>query len=125
MGSGRSAGSGAAETPTLGGGLVVGGLGAGEMHLAADGRCRPLCFVLTPGQAGDASAFGQVMATIRVPRPVGRPRVRPDAVLADKAYSSRAVVQPLPQAAPAHARANARLVATAALLLRIGRVSGK
>ncbi len=31
------------------------------------------------------------MAAIRVPRPVGRPRVRPDAVLADKAYSSRAI----------------------------------
>nr|WP_245684461.1 IS5 family transposase [Streptomyces roseoverticillatus] len=62
-----------------------------KIHLAADGRCRPLCFVLTPGQAGDAPAFGQVMAAIRVPRPVGRPRVRPDAVLADKAYSSRAI----------------------------------
>lgn len=31
------------------------------------------------------------MAAIRVPRPVGRPRTRPDAVLADKAYSSRAI----------------------------------
>ncbi|WP_406364608.1 IS5 family transposase [Streptomyces sp. NBC_00645] len=62
-----------------------------KVHLAADGRCRPLAFVLTPGQAGDAPAFEQVMARIRVPRPVGRPRSTPSAVLADKAYSSRAI----------------------------------
>lgn len=31
------------------------------------------------------------MAAIRVPRAVGRPRVRPDVVLADRAYSSRAI----------------------------------
>ncbi|GGX67290.1 IS5 family transposase [Streptomyces hiroshimensis] len=62
-----------------------------KIHLAADGRCRPLHFVLTPGQAGDALAFGQGMAAILVPRPVGRPRVRPEAALADKAYPSRAI----------------------------------
>jgi transposase len=32
-----------------------------KIHLAADSRCRPLAFVLTPGQAGDAPAFAQVM----------------------------------------------------------------
>ncbi|MEU9063633.1 IS5 family transposase [Streptomyces sp. NPDC048430] len=62
-----------------------------KIHLAADSRCRPLAFVLTPGQAGDAPAFPEVMAGIRVPRPVGRPRTTPTAVLADKAYSSRAI----------------------------------
>ncbi|MEU7542426.1 transposase, partial [Micrococcus luteus] len=62
-----------------------------KIHLAADSRCRPLTFVLTPGQAGDAPAFEQVMARLWVPRPVGRPRIRPDLVLADKAYSSRAI----------------------------------
>lgn len=31
------------------------------------------------------------MARLRVPRLIGRPRVTPDAVLADKAYSSRAI----------------------------------
>ncbi|MFE4257647.1 IS5 family transposase [Streptomyces sp. NPDC056883] len=62
-----------------------------KIHLAADGRCRPLAFHLTPGQAGDAPGFEHVMAGIRVPRPVGRPRTRPDAVLADRAYSSRAI----------------------------------
>ncbi|MGW0429262.1 IS5 family transposase [Streptomyces sp. NPDC002990] len=62
-----------------------------KIHLAADSRCRPLAFVVTPGQAGDAPAFPQVMARLRVPRPVGRPRATPTVVLADKAYSSRAI----------------------------------
>ncbi len=31
------------------------------------------------------------MAQLRVPRPIGRPRTTPDVVLADKAYSSRAI----------------------------------
>lgn len=50
-----------------------------------------MVFVLTAGQAGDAPAFPGVMAGLRVPRPRGRPRTRPDVVLADKAYSSRAI----------------------------------
>ncbi|MFD6656130.1 IS5 family transposase [Streptomyces parvus] len=62
-----------------------------KIHLSADSRCRPLAFVLTPGQAGDASAFTQVMARLQVPRPIGRPRITPDVVLADQAYSSRAI----------------------------------
>ncbi|MFF2654936.1 IS5 family transposase, partial [Streptomyces sp. NPDC058045] len=61
------------------------------IHLAADSHCRPLAFVLTPGQAGDAPAFPEVMARLRVPRPIGRPRTTPNVVLADKAYSSRAI----------------------------------
>ena len=62
-----------------------------KIHLAADSRCRPPAFVLTPGRAGDAPAFPEVMAQLRVPRPIGRPRTTPDVVLADKAYSSRAI----------------------------------
>ncbi|MFD3587794.1 IS5 family transposase [Streptomyces sp. NPDC058683] len=62
-----------------------------KIHLAADGRCRPLSFVLTGGQAGDAPTFMDVMAGLRVPRRRGRPRTRPDVVMADKAYSSRAI----------------------------------
>ncbi|MFE7444522.1 IS5 family transposase [Streptomyces chartreusis] len=62
-----------------------------KIHLAADARCRPLAFVLTPGQAGDAPVFTDIMARLRVPRRRGRPRTRPDVVLADKAYSSRAI----------------------------------
>ncbi|MFF5390393.1 IS5 family transposase [Streptomyces sp. NPDC013012] len=62
-----------------------------KIHLASDSRCRPLALHLTPGQAGDAPAFTQVMARLRVPRSVGRPRTTPQALLADKAYSSRAI----------------------------------
>ncbi|MFJ9596657.1 IS5 family transposase [Streptomyces virginiae] len=62
-----------------------------NIHLAADGGCRPPVFVLTAGQAGDAPAFTQVMVAIRVARPKGRPRTRPVVVLADKAYSFRAI----------------------------------
>ncbi|WP_443076402.1 IS5 family transposase [Streptomyces sp. NBC_01725] len=62
-----------------------------KIHLAADSRCRPLAFAVTPGQAGDAPAFPQIMARLRVPRPIGRPRTTPEAILADKAYSSRAI----------------------------------
>lgn len=62
-----------------------------KIHLAADAGCRPLAFVLTAGQAGDAPAFTDVMARLRVPRMHGRPRTKPDIVLADKAYSSRAI----------------------------------
>ncbi|UXX97342.1 IS5 family transposase [Streptomyces sp. AD2-2] len=55
----------------------------------ADGRARPLAFTVTAGQAGDAPAFETVMSRIRVPRTgAGRPRTRPLAVLADRAYSS-------------------------------------
>ncbi len=45
--------------------------------------------MLTAGQAADSPQFAPVLGRIRVRRPVGRPRTRPDAVAADKAYSSR------------------------------------
>lgn len=52
--------------------------------------CRPLAFVLTPGQAADCPRLGEVLERVRVRGPLGRPRTRPEAVAADKAYSSRA-----------------------------------
>jgi hypothetical protein len=56
------------------------------------GPCTPLAFTITAGQAGDAPGFEAVMARIRVPRTgPGRPRTRPTAVLAARAYSSRAI----------------------------------
>lgn len=45
--------------------------------------------MLTAGQAGDSPQFEPVLRRIRVRVPAGRPRTRPDAVAADKAYSSR------------------------------------
>ena len=56
-----------------------------------DGTGLPLVVMVTPGQAGDSPMFLPLMSHLRVARPVGRPRTRPDAVRADKAYSSRAI----------------------------------
>ncbi|WP_331751727.1 IS5 family transposase (plasmid) [Streptomyces sp. NBC_00723] len=61
-----------------------------KLHLVADGRCRPLALVLTPGHYGDGPQLERVLDQVSVPRTgVGRPRTRPDHVLADKAYTSR------------------------------------
>ena len=62
-----------------------------KLHLAADRRCRPINRHTTPGQRADCTGFEPVMAGIRIRRRVGRPRTRPKHVLADKAYSSRAI----------------------------------
>jgi hypothetical protein len=63
-----------------------------KVHLAADSRCRPLGFITTVGQRHDAVAFDLTLAQVAVARTgPGRPRTRPDAVLADKAYSSHAI----------------------------------
>ncbi|MGW5679831.1 IS5 family transposase [Streptomyces sp. NPDC003860] len=59
-----------------------------KVHLAADGRGLPLAIVVTPGNANDST----VLDSVRVPRlSAGRPRRRPETVIADKAYSSRAI----------------------------------
>ena len=60
-----------------------------KTHLACDQHRGVLAFHLTPGQAGDAPAMTTVLEAIHVARP-GRGRARPDRVLGDKAYSSRA-----------------------------------
>lgn len=61
-----------------------------KIHLAADDRCRPLVVLTSEGQRHDSIAFTAVMAAIKVPRRGrGRPRTRPDWVLADRAYGSR------------------------------------
>ncbi|MEU0631503.1 IS5 family transposase [Streptomyces sp. NPDC005989] len=66
---------------------------AGARHappLSADGRCRVLSLVITPGQCADCTRFEPVMDNIRVPRPAcGRPRTKPNSVSADKGYSNR------------------------------------
>ena len=52
---------------------------------------KPLALVVTAGQRGDSPQFQVVLGRIRVSRVAGgRPRTRPDRVLADKAYGSRA-----------------------------------
>ncbi|WP_443079373.1 transposase [Streptomyces sp. P5-A9] len=57
--------------------------------------------MLTSGNVNDATAFGQVLDSVRIPRAVtGRPRTTPARVQGDKAYSSRAMRRLL--AAPGH-----------------------
>ncbi|WP_373295091.1 IS5 family transposase [Streptomyces fuscichromogenes] len=61
-----------------------------KVHLACDGKGRPLAILVTPGQRHDSICTRPLLERIRVPRPgPGRPRCRPDQVMADKAYSSR------------------------------------
>ena len=58
-------------------------------HLACDGNGRPLSIVSTPGQRHDSTQLEPVLAGSRVPRlgGRGRPRTRPERLIADKGYS--------------------------------------
>jgi transposase len=58
-----------------------------KTHLVADGKGRALAFVLTGGQVADTTMLPDTLDEIRV---AGRPRQRPDRLLADKGYPSRA-----------------------------------
>jgi transposase len=61
-----------------------------KLHLACEQGRRPLSLLITAGQRGDSPQFVAVLDQIRVPKVgPGRPRTRPDRVLADKAYSSK------------------------------------
>jgi transposase len=62
-----------------------------KLHLATEQGQKPLSLVITAGQRGDSPQFQVVLGRIRIARIAsGRPRTRPDRVLADKAYGSRA-----------------------------------
>jgi transposase len=62
-----------------------------KTHLATEQGQKPLSLLVTAGQRGDSPEFEAVLDGICVAR-IGpsRPRTRPDRVLGDKAYSSRA-----------------------------------
>lgn len=63
-----------------------------KIHQLVDGQGRPLVVALTPGQAGDSPMLKPLLSHLAVKRlGPGRPRTRPDAVIGDKAYSSRAI----------------------------------
>ncbi|WP_435887603.1 IS5 family transposase [Streptomyces antimycoticus] len=86
-GTDRPAGGGGAGGEALGrsrGGFTT------KIHMSADGRCRALSLVITPGQCADCTQFEPVMDELRVPRlATGRPHTKPDSVSADKGYSNR------------------------------------
>lgn len=56
-----------------------------KIHQLVDGQGLPLVTLCTAGQDGDSPMFIPLMGQVKVGR-----RTRPDAVLCDKAYSSRA-----------------------------------
>jgi transposase len=74
--------------PDEGLGHSRGGL-TSKVHLARDGKGRPLSIVITPGHRHDSTQLAAVLDGIRVPRPGGRgrPRTHPDRLIADKGYS--------------------------------------
>src|SRR3546814_9135691 len=53
-----------------------------KLHARCDGQGRPLCFVLTPGQAHDVQGFGPLFRMLAE---------RVDALLADKGYDADAI----------------------------------
>jgi transposase len=60
------------------------------VHLACDGKGRPLSVVVTPGQRHGSTQLEGLLDAVRVPRPEGspgRPRKRPDRLIADRGYS--------------------------------------
>ncbi|MGW6361546.1 IS5 family transposase [Streptomyces sp. NPDC055092] len=61
-----------------------------KIDLVGEGGRRPLAFLITLGQWGDAPQLIPVLERLRVPRlTTGRPRTRTDHLSGDKAYSSR------------------------------------
>jgi putative transposase len=78
------------EPPCHGIGRSRGGLTT-KTHAVVDGNLRLLAITLTGGNAHDSPLLPVLLDTLRVERlGGGRPRTRPDHLLADKAYSSRA-----------------------------------
>jgi transposase len=62
-----------------------------KLHLATEQGQKPLSLLVTAGQRGDSPQLQPVLERISVPRAGrGRPRTRPNRVLGDKAYGSRA-----------------------------------
>lgn len=63
-----------------------------KIHLIADQRCRPISRLTSPGQRADCTMLQKVVGRIRIlRRGPGRARVPPGRLLADRAYSSRAI----------------------------------
>ncbi len=61
-----------------------------KLHLACDGKGRPLSVLLTPGQRHGSTQLVGLLDAVRVARPEGssgRPRKRPARLIADRGYS--------------------------------------
>ncbi len=61
-----------------------------KVHLACDGKGRPLSVVVTPGQRHGSTQLEGLLDAVQVARPEGspgRPRKRPAHLIADRGYS--------------------------------------
>ena len=67
-----------------------GGWGS-KLHLVTDGQGIPLAVEASAGQAHESQWFEPVMNAVRIKQPMGRPRTRPYALAADKAYCSQKI----------------------------------
>jgi transposase len=62
-----------------------------KVHALSDGAGRLLVVLLTAGNVHDSPMFGPLLGRLRIDRPrSGRARTRPDYLVADKGYSSKA-----------------------------------
>ncbi|MQB02141.1 MAG: transposase [Actinobacteria bacterium] len=62
-----------------------------KVHGACDGAGQPLALLLSGGNVKDTTELARLLVGINVPRAgPGRPRTRPDHLVADKGYSSKA-----------------------------------
>lgn len=63
-----------------------------KVHLVTDGKGLPLAAVVTAGQAHESKSFEDTLNAVRIPNSgVGRPRLRPAALAADRGYSFRRI----------------------------------
>ncbi len=63
-----------------------------KVHIRTDGSGNLITLILTPGERTEAIAFQELMETGAVKKEgKGHPRIRPDRVIGDKAYSSRKI----------------------------------
>lgn len=96
----QKGGSGIRAVPAYDGealGRSRGGLTT-KIHMSVDGRGRPLSILLTGGQANDNPWLLPVLDAIAVKHDgPGRPRKRPDMLIADKAYAHPSTRQALRQ----------------------------
>jgi transposase len=59
-----------------------------KRHVVVDGNGIPLAMKLSAGHRHEMTMARQTIQEICVPRPVGRPRTRPDGLAADKGYDA-------------------------------------
>lgn len=80
-----------AEPPDHAVGRSRGGL-TSKVHQLVEGHGLPLATIVSPGQSNDAPVLIPMVEQVRVERlGPGRARTRPEELLGDKAYSSRAI----------------------------------